>query len=239
MKTPRSLPVPAFLVVTVFLLAGCADGPSPMPVEPDVEALAAEGLSLAQHPGAGQAERQSSDVYWFPEEPLVEVEGAVGQLVRTDGGVGYNLRTLELVPGHAISIWWVIFNNPEECDGDCGIEDLFVDYPVDLTPNPDVNPAVMSAGGHVVGGSGRAGFAGHLIEGQITTEHPAFLDGPGLTDARGAEIHLVVRSHGPLVPAEMPGLIHTFEGGCQVFLDAGVVPEEEGECADLQFAVFK
>ena len=185
----------------------------------------------------GPPDRQDSDVFAFADEQ--PVQGAGARLIRTDSGVGYNLHTTGLEKGHAVTVWWVIFNNPDACDGDCSIEDLFVDFPVDLAPNPDVNPAVMLAGGNVVGGSGRSTFAGHLNEEQITTEHPFFMDGPGLTDARGAEIHLVVRSHGPLVPANMPEMIRSFEGGCEVNLPAGAVPEQPGECADLQFAVFK
>lgn len=132
--------------------------------------------------------------------------------------------------GHAVSISWVIFNNPEACDGACAAAtDLF---------EPAVNAAVMSGGGNVVGDSGRSSFAAHLNEGEITNEHPAFEDGPGVTDARGAEIHLVVRSHGPKVEEHMPAQLKTFGAGC----DDDVTPEmpnEQGECADVQFAAFK
>lgn len=141
-----------------------------------------------------------------------------------------NLRTAELVKGHAVSVWWVIFNNPDACDGDCAVEDLFVD---------DVMAAVQSGGGHSVGGSGKAGLAGHLSEGEVTNEHPAFQGGPGLLDARGAEIHLVVRSHGPVQPGNNHQMYNSFEAGCMDFLPQGVMPEEKGECADVQFAVFK
>ena len=186
--------------------------------------------------GNGSAGPESSPVVSFVTGEVV----GDARLVRTDTGVGYNLRTSDLEKGHAISIWWVIFNNREYCATDpCGIADLFVDFPTDLTPNPDVDPAVMSGGGHVVGGSGNAGFAGHLNEGQITNEHPLFLDGPGLIDARTAEIHLVVRSHGPVQPGLNHGMFNSFEEGCEVFLPAGSVPEAVGECADQQFAVFK
>lgn len=187
--------------------------------------------------GTGPPDRETSDVFAFADEQ--PVDGAVATLTRTDFGVVYNIRTNGLEKGHAVTTWWVIFNNPEACAGDCSIEDLFVDFPVDLTPNPAVNPAVMSGGGHVVGASGRAAFASHLNEGQITNEHPLFVGGPGLTDARGAEIHLVLRSHGPLNPEALPEQISTFGGGCTLNLPAGTTPVNPGECADLQFAVFK
>jgi hypothetical protein len=177
------------------------------------------GVAIA----SGPADRQTSNVYMFVEPDPVQVMGADARLTRTDSGVGYNLRTSGLEKGHAVSIWWVIFNNPEHCtDGEggaaCGMGDLF---------ETDVNVAVMSGGGHAIGGSGRANFAGHLTVGQITNEHPAFLDGPGLTNPRGAEIHLIVRTHGPLIPGMNHGMFNSFEVGCDV-----------NDCEDLQFAVF-
>lgn len=168
--------------------------------------------------GSGPAERQQSQVFSLADQQ--PVEGAVARLVRTDSGAAFNLRTSGLEKGHAVSIWWVIFNNPDACAGDpCQVFDLF---------NPAVNAAVQAGGGHVIGGSGEASFAGHLNEGQITNEHPAFIGGPGLVDARGAEIHLVVRSHGPVIPGLNHEMFTSFEVGCDV-----------NDCEDLQFALFK
>lgn len=200
----------------------------------------------------GSSDRQSSDVFWLSDG--TQVEGADARLTRTDSGVSYDLRTTGLMKGHAVSIWWVIFNNPEHCQhGEealglaCGALDLFeldqngeimVDEDGMPVVNEDVDPAVMSGGGNVVGESGRSSFADHLNEGEITNEHPAFEDGPGLTDPRGAEIHIVVRSHGPKVEAHMPEQLKTFGAGCKMEVTPEM-PEEEGECADLQFAAFK
>jgi hypothetical protein len=208
-------------LVAVFLLACTDQHPPTAPLQPADEAATLHPMAAAAF-GANRAMVETSEVFTFvPEEP---VAGAVAQLVRTGSGIAYSLRTNGLMNGHAYSIWWVIFNNPEACDGDCGIEDLFVDFPTDLTPNPEVNPAVMSGGGNVVGQSGRAGFAGHLNEGQITNEHPLFIGGPGLLDARGAEIHLVVRSHGPMIPGMVRLQISTFEGGCETVGGHPIIP---------------
>lgn len=176
----------------------------------------------------GSSDRHSSGVFWLSDG--TQVEGADARLTQTDSGVSYNLRTTGLMNGHAVSIWWVIFNNPDACDGDCGEADLF---------EPAVNAAVMSGGRNVVGGSGRWSFAAHLNEGEITNEHPAFQDGPGLMKPRMAEIHIVVRSHGPKLEEHMPEQLKTFGAGCTDFLEAGTMPTDEGECADVQFAAFK
>lgn len=187
--------------------------------------LAAAGPAF----GTGPADRSTSEVFDFADEQ--PIPGAEARMVRTDSGVGYYLSTLGLTAGHTVTIWWVIFNNPEFCATDpCTVTDLFVE---------EVDAAVMGGSGHVVGASGHGRFASHLTEGQITTEHPAFTGGPGLTHPRGAEIHLVVRSHGPLNPESMPAQISSFEGGCDVNLPPGTVPSTIGECADLHFAVFK
>ena len=195
------------------------------------------GSALAQGNGGGAADRQSKNVYWFDEdgEPTTDVAGDA-RLVRTDSGVSYNLRTTGLTKGDATSIWWVIFNNPEACsDGVCMLPDLF---------NPAVAASVQSGGGNVVGGSGNSTYASHLNVGQITNPHPVLhgpdffnLPNPGLTNPRGAEIHLVVRSHGPVIPGMNHGMFNSFEVGCTPGSSGGA-GDGGNECADLQFTVF-
>jgi len=61
----------------------------------------------------------------------------------------------------------------------------------------------------------------------------------GLTNPQGAEVHLVLRSHGPRIPGQVAEQRTTFAGGCEFFLDPGATHElEPGQCSDLQFAVF-
>ena len=62
--------------------------------------------------------------------------------------------------------------------------------------------------------------------------HPIF----GLIDPQGAEVLLLSRCHGPMVPANMPEQIDSFVGGCTVFLDPPAVPVAVGECADVHFS---
>lgn len=90
--------------------------------------------------GAGPPDHETSDVFAFvDDEPI---EGAIARLIRGDSGVGFTLSTSGLEKGHAVSIWWVIFNDPDHCAGDpCEVTDLF---------NPDVNAAVQAGGGHVI-----------------------------------------------------------------------------------------
>ncbi len=92
----------------------------------------------------------------------------------------------------------------------------------------------MFATGHVAGSKWRA--AAHLNEGDTEGSlRPLFGAEPiGLMDAMAAEVHIVVRSHGPakdLAPGELDDAISTVFGGC---LEAG----GDFPCGDSQMAIF-
>lgn len=193
------------------------------------------------------ANQQVSDVYWFvepPEEPF-EVEGAKATLLRTRNNVRMTIKTSDLDPHGTYTVWWVIFNNPEECANGCGMPDLF---------NDDVGGSVLYAAGHVIDGNGKGNFAGSLRKGDLRGCQPpwdafdlTFVNGAGemdlcregLVDPEGAEIHLVVRTHGERVPGMVNDQINTFAGGCTADSSFGAGLEEGGnDCADQQFAVF-
>jgi hypothetical protein len=164
----------------------------------------------------------TSGVFWFPGTPneFQNVPGASASLVRTKAGVSMNLRTSMLEPNSTVTIWWVVFNYPQHCaTSPCGLDDL---------ANPLVQPSVQAAAGHVIGGSGIAGFGGHLRRGDTSACQPELPCGQGLVNPTGAEVHLVVRSHGPAIPGMVPAQIHTFAGGCEI-----------NTCTDLQAAVFQ
>jgi hypothetical protein len=145
----------------------------------------------------------TSAVYTFPDPPAVVVVGASSKLVRNQNGVTVTVNTSGLVSGSAVTIWLIVFNN-----GTSG--------------GPD---DVIYGAGHVVGPNGTANFAAHLNEGDSGGSlfpQPS----PGLIDAETAEIHIVVRSHGPFIPGMIPEQIHTVEGDC-----------DPSVCEDLQFAI--
>ena len=97
-------------------------------------------------------------------------------------------------------------------------------------PGPPIMDAF--ADGIVVGKSGEANFSGHLSIGEI-------FDKP-LT----SEVHLALRTHGPVQPEMMPDQIETMDGGCQLpdigypsgpnlYADSDVV----GYCANVQVSM--
>ena len=189
-----------------FAIAGCSKGP----VAPDSSRGSAgtltaspDGNGTAASPNA--ATRDTAGVFPFAGGP--DIAGASSTLVRNDGGVTMTIHTSGLVPGNAYTVWWIVFNNPAACEGGCGLDDL---------TRPDVRASLVYATGHVVG-SDTANFGAWLGVGD--TAHvlasPPSPAGPyGLEDARKAEIHLVIRTHGPADPAYLPAQISSFNGGC-------------------------
>lgn len=160
---------------------------------------------------AAAATHSTTELYRFSDGSMVG--GSRAALVRTDAGVTVTIKTSDLEPGAAYTVWWVVFNRPEFCqDGGCGEADL---------GNDDVEPSVVYATGHVLGRNGVGDFGAHLSMGDTT----GALFGPGLLYPRTAEIHNVVRGHGQPIPGMVDEQIHTIDGGCAI-----------NTCVDKQFA---
>jgi hypothetical protein len=185
--------------------------------------VAAGALALSNPSDAGRRSSHrgpvaisQSDVFLFGT--TTQLEGASSQLVRTDAGVTATFETHSLEAGAVHTLWWVVFNEPENCEagtvGSCGLGDLMNDLAV---------PSLLWGAGNVAEDSGTGGFGAHLRVGNPPGE---VRFGPGLLDPWGAEIHVVVRSHGAPIPGQVHEQLTAFIGGCDVNI-----------CANLQFAV--
>lgn len=221
---------PIALFGTCMLLAACSDGVSTLagPV-PDSDPLLSVG---AQH--------QSAVVNWHAQQAGFgrsgPVAGARANLVRNPNGISYRLTTNSLTPGNAFTLWLVIINNPAACTATpCAAPDFL------LNDAPDAQ--VRFAAGHVAGGSGNGTFAGSVKEGPLS----GWLADGSLQNSLGAEVHLVINDHGPMIPEFMPGMIHTYRGGCAdsspfpaVFPPSALADGEVGPniCRLYQAAVF-
>ena len=169
------------------------------------------------------------------------LEGIMGtsKLLRNKSGITVNFKAINLKPG-AYTIWWVIWNNPEECatPGAC-IEDDFA------TPGK-VGVEVMYAAGHVVGTNGKGNFsarlkAGDLPESMNTSFGFPSVGGLGVGNTFGAEVHVVLRTHGPVVPTLVSEQISSYRGGCNnpfAIPPFTSYPDAIGECADIAAAIF-
>jgi hypothetical protein len=107
-----------------------------------------------------------------------------------------------LTPGNAYTLWLVVITNPEACTATpCTAANIF---------NAATESQVRFAAGHVAGGSGQGTFAGSVKEGTLS----GWLPDRSFDDAMGVSVHLVINDHGPMLPEHMPGMIHTYRGGC-------------------------
>lgn len=162
------------------------------------------GLSAAGGVAA-RAEHQTAPIRWHPQTGL---SGSVGPdaratLVRRPDGVSFDIRTEQLRPHHAYTVWFVVVNNPSACASTpCSGPDIVL--------NAATDSQVSYGAGHISGGSGRAGFAGSFQAGPID----GWLPGGGLWDPMTAEIQLVLNDHGVMLPAYLPEMTHTYRAGC-------------------------
>lgn len=204
--------------------------------------IATGGLQDVSARSAGTAfalSATTSPVYWN-WDPLT-VAGS-SKLVRTDTGVSFTYHTSSLPRGHVVTVWLVVFNNPENCaTRPCtGPADVF---------NPDVQGDFLYGGGHVIGGSGVGRFGGHLAAADPSGSGLIELGLPelavGLLNPLTAEIHLALHSHGPAGSGQvLKAQLSSFLGGCLTFLGPDGIadgpedmPDVAGECSTFQYSV--
>ncbi len=199
-------------------------------------------LALTAVAGAASHSDATEVSWWWGDQ------AGSARIVRTGQGISGNVNSslandYVSAKGLAVTLWFVVFNHPSACaTAPCSEADLF---------DPDVMPDVLYAAGNVVGGSQKASFGYHRSAGDnsgsladlfgLPTDENG--DSFGLIDPMGAEVHYVVRSHGPKVPANMPEQILTYGGGCEVDYAMPSGPDDLhfalGECQDVQFAIFQ
>ena len=81
---------------------------------------------------------QTSAVHRFAD--AAQVDDAHASLARYDNGVKMALATNDLVPDVVYTVWWVIFNAPENCSGSvCDADDIFEMYSAGIPRDADGN----------------------------------------------------------------------------------------------------
>ena len=137
----------------------------------------------------------------------VPVAGA-GTLTRTQVSATARIYTTGLHRKAAYSIWWVVWNIPSACVDGCGEDDL---------GRPGTGNSVFYAGGFVTGNDGSANVSVHVeagdLAGGIDVLIPGGLD-PG--NGFGAEMHLIIRSHGSIIEGMADVQVGTFFGACDI-----------------------
>lgn len=113
---------------------------------------------------------------------------------RNQNSVTANLSSRALEPDTAYSIWWAVFNQPQYCaeQFNCVVNDLEV-----FGGDSRIQASVFWAGGVLSDQAGIANISLNLRQGTTTRELFAQTEPHGLQNLMGAEIHLVLRTHGP------------------------------------------
>ncbi|MDH3640820.1 MAG: hypothetical protein OES38_01925 [Gammaproteobacteria bacterium] len=123
-----------------------------------------------------------------------KVNGAV-TLIRDFRGraVNVTVTTSAAAPDSANSIWVAVFNFPRFCivAYRCSTMDIGSDE-----RDPRAQPSVFWGGGFLADSYGNANTSFRLVPGRTKREVFAGSDA-GLINLRGAEIHVVLRTHGP------------------------------------------
>jgi hypothetical protein len=169
------------------------------------------GVQVALANGSHKPQRPFvtvSDMHVFPAGPAI-VGASI--MTRDKTGVDATVSTTGLSAAGAYSWWWVVFNRPQYCVDGCGLDDL----PVGATPisngDPRVRASLLWGGGFVSDDTGAVNAAARLERGAPPGE---VRFGPGLSNLKKAEIHVVLRSHGEAVAGEIADQIGSFDGGC-------------------------
>jgi len=105
-----------------------------------------------------------------------------------------HISSKALEPDTAYSIWWAVFNRPRFCAQafECAVSDLET-----FGGDPRVKASVFWGGGFVSDESGTANTSIQLMKGRTGRELFANTKNYGLQNLAWAEIHLVLRTHGP------------------------------------------
>lgn len=197
-------------------------------------------LAVTAVPATGQpADRSTSPVFTMPPPAPPSTVGS-STVVRTDNGLSVRLRTSGLEPGHAATLWLAVANAPEECQAGTPLSQC---GPADHEAGRG-DISVHHAAGHIVGDDGTATYGAHLRVGD--TSRALFEQDPGLLDPRGAEVLLIVKTHGPKIAGRVSEQLRTFNGGCEpVEVPPSLTPRPEvfgqpgpnDNCAEIQISV--
>jgi hypothetical protein len=187
-------------------------------------------LMLVGAAGAGATVNDRSLLYDF--EDGTEIGSGAGTVLhRSADAIRVEIHSRALIAGNAYTVWLVIFNNPDGCVDGCGEDDVVPGGPADVS-------VIWSGAGGVAGPAGALNTSGYLAEGNPAGYQELFADlgapDPGFVDAEGAEIHTVVRDHGPATGNA--GQLSTFEGDCSPESSFGLGAGAY-DCVDVQFSI--
>lgn len=214
-------------------------------------------LSSPQGAWAADGVRQTSSFYYsIPGDPRFRVdqrpiEDSRAELIRDAHGFDLVFDTRGLTDEHVFTVWLRVFNRPALCRGGEGVESTVCSRGEDIPPPPPPNPAPIAdpcvpdedgfstcsvywVGALLPGPDGRSHFSARIDRDQwrgfaiVGLDRAREGDGiKGLSNPFGAEVHVVLRDHGPMaLPANPPITMAHPAGGARIFRYGD--PETEG-----------
>jgi hypothetical protein len=176
-------------------------------------------VALAGVAGSGQMQAQPGQpsLVWWLDNPAqtsgAEVPEAFSVLQRGYFSVTIALETSGLTPGHAYSLWWVIFQNPGSCAEGCGDDDINAAIATGINP---AGIGVHYGGGFTASEANRTHIGARLLEDTVDAcaKAPPYaaLCVP-MRDAATAEVLVFLLDHGPA--AEDAAAVDAFDAGCR------------------------
>ncbi len=208
-----------------------------------------------ENPGSSHS-MQEALISSIPASYLFDEENPVGisHLVRTEEGLQVGLTASGLIPGSAVNLWLLVFNQPEKCvrgPYDCGLPDhgtkrgamgdfLFVPN-TGVVVGPD---GVISISGTIgVNDSSLSGWHEFYFNNKCPIDFPDCGRPVGLTNPADAMVRVMLHSLGPAADGEMlEDQMDSYIANCQNFIGSaegnwsnslGEIPNEVGECASI------
>ncbi|MBI2506059.1 MAG: hypothetical protein HYW07_22825, partial [Candidatus Latescibacteria bacterium] len=160
-----------FVIGTALIAFGCSQEEavvSPEPAQDEAESAAKLVITKAR---AGGQWNSTRPVQVFPTIDAATPAAGSARVIRTPRGMTATLRSSGLSAGTAVSLWWVVFNNPKKCaTTPCTAADL---------KNPEVMPDMLGNPGQVIGQDGNANLTGQISIGN--TDHSYINQNFGMT----------------------------------------------------------
>lgn len=201
--------------------------------------MAAAVVAMAASAAAEQLSNANvyvKDVETHPSQGDVRpIKGSKATLVTTQDGFFVDLDTQELIPGNAYTLWLVVINEPGTCEtSPC--------KPPDVLERTAETKADVGYGDGIIAASEQGRFSSYQPMGELRSGW----FGNGLQKPQAAEIHLVVRDHGPLLPDMAATMVNTHRGGCTDESVPAALPDPaktDGEpgpnaCRNVQDVIF-
>lgn len=172
---------------------------------PYTKTLAATLTGFALMASASAAIADTLPMRWTPPSGMTPgpIEGSEAILIKGPEGASMQIRSSGITAGHAITVWFVAVQNPEGCaKNPCS--------PMEAMGMPEMNTVAVNGGGTVIPENGEIHVSAFLPAGDV----PNNMYDTVLSDPEGAEYHLVIHDHGPLIPELAPDMLSSFRGGC-------------------------